>query len=212
VSRARFLQEAEAEFLREVEYYAEVQPNGGALFRQAVEAATLRALNFPKAGLSYSRENTARLRPRLSVLHRLPRRTWWHSGLRRCTRVAPTRLLGVPCALTARWTATPYATRYALRMVRVIADVRRHQHRAAERSNIVLMRVTTGKVVEGKVVVEGPPLEEGAVVTVLARESEETFRLSPEEEAELLLAIGEADRGETVSLEEVLGKLPGPRP
>jgi len=53
VSRARFLQEAEAEFLREVEYYAEVQPNGGALFRQAVEAATLRALNFPKAGLSY---------------------------------------------------------------------------------------------------------------------------------------------------------------
>jgi len=76
----------------------------------------------------------------------------------------------------------------------------------------VPMRVTTGKVVEGKVVVEGPPLEEGAVVTVLARESEETFRLSPEEEAELLLAIGEADRGETVSLEEVLGKLPGPRP
>ena len=74
------------------------------------------------------------------------------------------------------------------------------------------MRVTTGKVVEGKVVVEGPPLEEGAVVTVLARESEETFRLSPEEEAELLLSIGEADRGETVSLEEVLAKLPGPRP
>ena len=91
-------------------------------------------------------------------------------------------------------------------------NVRRHQHRAAERSNILPMRVTTGKVVEGKVVVEGPPLEEGAVVTVLARESEETFRLSPEEEAELLLSIGEADRGETVSLEEVLAKLPAPRP
>ena len=74
------------------------------------------------------------------------------------------------------------------------------------------MRVTTGKVVEGKVVVEGPPLEEGAVVTVLARESDETFRLSPEEEAELLLPIEEVDRGETVSLEEVLAKLPGPRP
>ena len=53
MSRARFLQEAEAEFLLEVKYYAEVQPNGGALFRQAVEAATLRALSFPKAGLSY---------------------------------------------------------------------------------------------------------------------------------------------------------------
>jgi hypothetical protein len=74
------------------------------------------------------------------------------------------------------------------------------------------MRVTTGKVIEGKVVVEGSPLEEGAVVTVLAREAEETFRLTPEEEAELLLSIEEADRGETVSLEEVLAKLPGLRP
>lgn len=74
------------------------------------------------------------------------------------------------------------------------------------------MRITTGKVVEGKVVVEGLPLEEGAVVTVLARESDETFRLSPEEEAELLLSIAEADRGETVSLEEVLEKLPSSRP
>jgi hypothetical protein len=74
------------------------------------------------------------------------------------------------------------------------------------------MRIATGKVIEGKVVVEGLPLEEGAVVTVLARESDETFRLSPEEEAELLLSIAEADRGETVSLEEVLEKRPGPRP
>jgi len=73
------------------------------------------------------------------------------------------------------------------------------------------MRVTTGKVIEGKVVVEGLALEEGAVVTVLARESEETFRLSPEDEAELLLSMEEADRGETVSLEEVLDTLPGPR-
>jgi hypothetical protein len=74
------------------------------------------------------------------------------------------------------------------------------------------MRATTGKVVEGKVVVEGLPLEEGAVVTVLASEAEEAFSLSPEEEAELLLSIEEADRGETVSLEEALQKLPGPRP
>ena len=53
MSRARFLQEAEAEFLLEVKYYAEVQPNGAALFRKAVEAAIVRALTFPKAGLSY---------------------------------------------------------------------------------------------------------------------------------------------------------------
>ena len=94
----------------------------------------------------------------------------------------------------------------------VKVGVRRHRHNFAERGNIAVMRVTTGKVIGGKVVVEGVPLEEGAVVTVLARESEETFRLSPEEEAELLLSIEEADRGETVSLEEVLEKLPGPRP
>ncbi len=73
------------------------------------------------------------------------------------------------------------------------------------------MRVTTGKVIEGKVVVEGLPLEEGATVTVLARDSEETFHLTPEEEAELLRSIEEADRGETFSAEEVLASLPGPR-
>ncbi len=73
------------------------------------------------------------------------------------------------------------------------------------------MRVTTGKVIEGKVVVEGLPLEEGTLVTVLARESEETFLLTPGEEAELLLSIEEADRGETFSAEEVLESLPGPR-
>jgi len=73
---------------------------------------------------------------------------------------------------------------------------------------IIVMKVATGKVVEGKVVVEGVTLEEGSVVTILAREAEETFELTPEEEAELLLSIAEADRGETVSGEEVLKSLP----
>ena len=53
MSRARFLAEAEAEFLHEVAYYAERQPNGAIRFRQAVEAATARALAFPQAGPSY---------------------------------------------------------------------------------------------------------------------------------------------------------------
>ncbi len=69
------------------------------------------------------------------------------------------------------------------------------------------MRVTSGKVVLGKVVVEGEPLDEGVVVTVLAPEDSETFELSPEAEAALLAAIGEADRGEVVSGDEVLRKL-----
>lgn len=53
MSRARFLEEAEAEFLREVEHSAKVQPNGAALFRNAVETAAMRALSFPKAGVPY---------------------------------------------------------------------------------------------------------------------------------------------------------------
>lgn len=41
-------------------------------------------------------------------------------------------------------------------------------------------------------------------VTVLARDGERGFTLSPEEEAELLLSIAEADRGETIPADEVL--------
>jgi len=73
---------------------------------------------------------------------------------------------------------------------------------------ITIMKVATGRVVQGKVVVDGVTLEEGAVVAVLAREAEGTFELTPEEEAEILLSIAEADRGETLSGEEVLESLP----
>jgi hypothetical protein len=69
------------------------------------------------------------------------------------------------------------------------------------------MKIATGKVVEGKVVVDGAPLEEGASVTVLAKDGERGFTLSPDEEAELLLSIAEADSGDTVSAEEVLEDL-----
>ena len=61
------------------------------------------------------------------------------------------------------------------------------------------MRIATGKVVSGKVVVEGEPLEDGTTVTILARDSDETFELSPDEEAKLLASIAEAEQGETVS-------------
>ena len=69
------------------------------------------------------------------------------------------------------------------------------------------MKIATGKVVGGKVLVEGEPLEEGLSVTVIAKDSERGFTLSEEEEAEILLSIAEADRGELVSVEEVLEKL-----
>ena len=77
----------------------------------------------------------------------------------------------------------------------------------ANRSNLASMKIATGKVVDGKVVLEGVALEEGASVTVLARDDESGLDLTPEQEAELLLSIAEADRGETVSADEVLAKL-----
>lgn len=69
------------------------------------------------------------------------------------------------------------------------------------------MKIATGKVVGGNVVLEGAPFEEGTSVTVLARDEEGGVTLTPEEEAEILLAIAEAERGETASAEEVLGRL-----
>ena len=69
------------------------------------------------------------------------------------------------------------------------------------------MKVATGKVVGGKVVLEGVSLDKGASVTVLAKDDEVGFALTPEQEEDLLLSIAEADRGETVSAEEVLASL-----
>jgi hypothetical protein len=72
---------------------------------------------------------------------------------------------------------------------------------------ILAMQLATGTVVGGKIVVEGDPLPEGAVVTILAREADETFEVPPELEAELLESIAQAERGETISAEELLKRL-----
>ena len=69
------------------------------------------------------------------------------------------------------------------------------------------MRVATGKVIDGRVVVEGAAFDEGAVVTILARDDDETFDLSPEQEAELLIAIAEAERGEVIPADQLLKNL-----
>ena len=60
MNRARFLEEAEAEFLKEVQYYADVQTKGAGRFRMAVEEAAARALAFPIAGQPY-RSRTRRV-------------------------------------------------------------------------------------------------------------------------------------------------------
>lgn len=69
------------------------------------------------------------------------------------------------------------------------------------------MRVTTGKVVNGKIEVPGEEFPEGLVVTILAPEDRETFTLGPEAEAALLASIEEADRGELISEEELWREL-----
>lgn len=69
------------------------------------------------------------------------------------------------------------------------------------------MKVASGKVIGGKVVVEGDALSEGATVTVLTRDDDETFEVSPEQEAALLAAIAEADRGDFVSSDQLLASL-----
>ena len=69
------------------------------------------------------------------------------------------------------------------------------------------MRVATGRIVEGKVVVEGEPWAEGSVVTVMARDDEQTFEVSADEEQALLEAIAEADRGQVVSWEVLRERL-----
>ena len=69
------------------------------------------------------------------------------------------------------------------------------------------MLIATGKVHDGTIEVEDKSLPEGAKVTVLAPEGDETFELGPEDEARLLAAITEAERGETVSASQVLQQL-----
>jgi len=70
------------------------------------------------------------------------------------------------------------------------------------------MQVATGTVVDGKVVVEGVPLQEGALVAVVTRGADEPFSLTAAQEDELLAAMAEIQRGEFVTLEQLLAELP----
>ena len=69
------------------------------------------------------------------------------------------------------------------------------------------MQIASGTIVGGKVVVEGFSLAEGTVVTVLARGDEIALRLPPQQEAERLNALDEADREEGISADELFARL-----
>ena len=66
------------------------------------------------------------------------------------------------------------------------------------------MLITTGKVQDGTIQLEGESLPEGAIVTVLTQEGDETFELGPGQEAQLLAAIEESERGEIITASQLL--------
>ncbi len=69
------------------------------------------------------------------------------------------------------------------------------------------MLITTGKVNNGVIQIDTKELPNGTTVTVLAHEGDETFELDATQEAELLAAVAEADRGELISAPELLQKI-----
>lgn len=68
------------------------------------------------------------------------------------------------------------------------------------------MRIALGKVVQGQIIYEGE-LPEGADVTLIAHDDEQTFEVSPELKAVLLESITQCDRGETISADDLLREM-----
>lgn len=69
------------------------------------------------------------------------------------------------------------------------------------------MRIVTGRVVDGKIVVEGERLEEGALVTVVAQDEGESFHVQDQEKTFLLESLAEIRRGESVTAGEMFDEL-----
>jgi predicted transcriptional regulator len=69
------------------------------------------------------------------------------------------------------------------------------------------MRVASGTVVSGRVVIDDAEFIDGTEVVVISREQEAAVHLSPDELAELEAGIAEADRGETISGDELFARL-----
>ncbi|MFN8634067.1 MAG: hypothetical protein U0893_09445 [Chloroflexota bacterium] len=69
------------------------------------------------------------------------------------------------------------------------------------------MSMHTGRVVGGKVIVDGDPLPEGAELAIRVLDDETPFHLTPEMEAELEEAAARLDRGEYVTWEEARARL-----
>jgi hypothetical protein len=68
------------------------------------------------------------------------------------------------------------------------------------------MRITSGKVVDGRVELD-TDLREGTSVIVIAPEGDETFEADVETETMLLEAIAQCERGLTTPLSDLLAEL-----
>jgi hypothetical protein len=68
------------------------------------------------------------------------------------------------------------------------------------------MRIVPGKVVDGRVELDAE-LPEGAPVTVLALEGDETFEADAETEQMLLQAIAQCERGQKTAMADLLSEL-----
>lgn len=69
------------------------------------------------------------------------------------------------------------------------------------------MKIINGTVSEGRIIAEGEVLREGEKVTILTREGDETFRVTPEEKCQLLASLAQARRGEFVDADDLLAEL-----
>jgi len=69
------------------------------------------------------------------------------------------------------------------------------------------MRVASGRIIDGRVELEDAHLPEGASVTVLMPEGEQTFEADAETERMLLESIAQCERGQTVPFAKVLEEL-----
>jgi len=69
------------------------------------------------------------------------------------------------------------------------------------------MLITSGRVSGGRIELSGESLPEGTTVTILAPEGGESFAVTAEEEARLLSAVAEAERGDMVDASELIEQI-----
>jgi hypothetical protein len=73
------------------------------------------------------------------------------------------------------------------------------------------MKIATGKIIAGQIIVEGASFDEGSTVTVISVDVDDGFELPPDQEEALLKAIQQADSDDTISAHELLTSL-NPKP